>query len=302
VPGGGIGSIDDVRDILNHVEGQIGKGSYRLFTRALEPGARTIETPLVVPMPRHAQLSDDGSRIAMAEGDRVAVYEVATGRMLAATDGISALSIGTMFFAGTGVLRMMGIQVDGRTYTMKLHHFDLAHRKRTTVEKPMGVSLHPTRYSFTRDGSRIFSEQDGVVLDARSGEPLLTIPVDPQRRLDAAMLGDGTFVLTRGAALVHLDASGQEIGAIALNANEAIVIGEIGTSKVLVSVKEGTMIVDLAAKKVTMPAVDVRGPVIARYQGVLPRFAEDAPFVGLDLARKLVLWDAKTGAKRPVPL
>jgi hypothetical protein len=50
--------------------------------------------------------------------------------------------------------------------------------------------------------------------------------------------------------------------------------------------------------------VEVTGvstPIIGRSRAFLPRYTEDATFVGFDRERRYLLWDAKTGAKRPFP-
>ena len=130
---------------------------------------------------------------------------------------------------------------------------------------------------------------------------MLSLPGDPGQRQHAVMLRDGSLIVTGASKLVHMDAGGHVRGEVPLGAGEAFVIGEIGTSKLLVGMDERTMIVDLAAGKVAVSVSGVGGPVLGHFQGSLPRFAEDATFVGLDRSRKLLLWDAKTGAKRPMP-
>jgi hypothetical protein len=114
------------------------------------------------------------------------------------------------------------------------------------------------------------------------------------------MLRDGSLIVTGDSKLVHMDAGARVLGEVPIARGQTYVIGEIGTSKLLVGSDEGTMIVDLAAKKVTV-SVPVGGPALGRFQASLPRFAENATFAGFDRSRKLVLWDAKTGAIRPMP-
>jgi ABC-type transport system involved in multi-copper enzyme maturation permease subunit len=79
----------DTRELLQRATEQEGKGAFRLHTRRLESGATSIATPVVVPMPRVMQLSADGSRVTMMSDTRTEVYEVASGRLLPATDGES---------------------------------------------------------------------------------------------------------------------------------------------------------------------------------------------------------------------
>ena len=62
-----------------------------MHTRSLVPGAKSQETPLVVPLPRVMELSHDGSRIAVATGDRIEVYEVATARLLGVAPNVGSM-------------------------------------------------------------------------------------------------------------------------------------------------------------------------------------------------------------------
>ena len=70
----------DARDMLMTAHATYGTGSFRLYTRRLEPDAKAIATPIVVPMPRRIQLSNDGSRVTLDATE----YDVATGRAVGA--------------------------------------------------------------------------------------------------------------------------------------------------------------------------------------------------------------------------
>jgi hypothetical protein len=62
------------------------------------------------------------------------------------------------------------------------------------------------------------------------------------------------------------------------------------------------IIVDLSARKVAVVIPGLRSALAWWSDPVLPRFTEDAAIAGMDGERKLVLIDARTGAKRPFPL
>jgi ABC-type transport system involved in multi-copper enzyme maturation permease subunit len=298
-PVGPIGA--DARDILQRAEVQRGTGAFRLLTRRLEPGAKTIETPLIVPMPRRAQLSDDGSRIAMTNHRKVDVYEVATGRLLAAVPGVEAIAIRELIFAGPNALRIVEENFRSGQSVLKIHQFDLVQRKLTTIERAMAAHSHFARVYFTGDGARMFLAQDGSVLDARTGEVLVSVSGDKKQRQSDAMLRDGSLIVIRDSKLVHLDAGGRMLEEVPIGVPEAFVLGEVGTSKLLIGSRNGIQIVDLAARKLAVTVSGISGPALARSHGIVPQFAENATFVGFDQSRKIMLWDAKTGVKRPMP-
>jgi hypothetical protein len=100
-------SVKTARDVFESVHRMYGTGNFRLHTRKLVPGAKSEETPLVVPLPRSMQLSHDGSRIALAIANRVEVYEVATARLLAAAPNVEGMFV-SMSFATPDLLRIDG--------------------------------------------------------------------------------------------------------------------------------------------------------------------------------------------------
>jgi ABC-type transport system involved in multi-copper enzyme maturation permease subunit len=299
-PTGPIGA--DARDILERAHAQKGTGAFRLMVRRLDPGAKTVETPLIVPMPGQAQLSDDGSRIAMMNGKQVDVYEVASGRLIAAVQGFEEIATHELFFAGPDVLRIIEDDYRSTPVALKIHQFDLVQRKLTTVKTPIWRNLYSSRLSSSGDGARLFIVAEGLVLDTRTGEQLLSLPGTPEQRRDDAMLRDGSFAVIRDSKLVHLDAAGHMLGEVPIGIPEAYVIGEVGPTKLLMGTRGGVMIVDLAARKVAVSVDGISGPAQMRMHGALPRYAENATFVGFDRqSHNFVLWDARTGVKRPMP-
>ena len=56
-----------------------------------------------------------------------------------------------------------------------------------------------------------------------------------------------------------------------------------------------------AARKVGAIGSGLRGAFSWWGDPIIPQFTEDATLVAMDANRKLLLWDPRTGAKRPFP-
>jgi hypothetical protein len=280
-------------------------GIARVHTRRFGAAEEKTATPLVLPMARDTQLSDDGSRIAVANGDKLEVYEVRTGRLLGAASGVNANEVRTLFFAGPNVVRVLQVPHNTTNAGMRLREFDLTTRKLTTSEeRPV-----PRNYLtlVTRDGSRLYLRSSAEILDAKTGNVLVTLPVKPERPVFGSMLEDGTSIVTRDGKLHYFDANGVALAEIAIPMKEAIVVGQIGASKVLLSIggqeaQWQVAIVDLAAKKVDVSVPKVRASVSWWGDPIVAKFTEDASIVAMDTKGKPLLIDVKTGAKRPIPM
>jgi hypothetical protein len=84
------------------------------------------------------------------------------------------------------------------------------------------------------------------------------------------------------------------------------IIGEVGQSRLLrLTPDRGRLqIVDRTSGKIEVEVSGVSTPIIGRNRPMV-RYSENATFIGLgriDGERRLVLWDARTGAKRPLPM
>jgi ABC-type transport system involved in multi-copper enzyme maturation permease subunit len=279
-------------------------GTMRVHMRRLEPGAKQIATQLVMRSPRTAQLSDDGSRLAITTHGKIEVYEVSTGRLLGAATGIGSTSRQTLFFAGPDVVRLLEISF-GAAPTMQIREFDVRRRKLTTTSaRPAPRS---TMVQVNRDGSRLFLRQEAVVLDTKTGNVLATLPVKSARPFFSAMLDDGSTVVTRDSKLHYFDPTGALVAEIPIPVQHAGVVGLVGQSKVLLTSgadnsKDWRMlIVDLSTRKVQVAIPGLRSALAWWSDPVLPQFTEDAAIAAMDGERKLVLIDARTGARRPFP-
>jgi ABC-type transport system involved in multi-copper enzyme maturation permease subunit len=282
------------------------KGTFRLHMQALEEGARPRATSLTFKDPLRIQLSEDGSRLAVVNLDQLEIYELPSGRLLGAANGLR----GTVFFAGPNVVRVLQSPYTNQSMR-RIQEFDLVQRKVTTTAEWPAVrrSEKPGVYFFinvTPDGSRIYLGEEGKVRDARTGAVLAALPIQPEVDRPTTMLRDGSTILIRGARLLHYDPKGALLHEVPLPAAGMDVRGQVGASKLLLSStarQDGPLavsLIDLATGKI--------GAVLPGYvsgtgcdNGIIPQYNEDATLVAMDAARKLVLWDLKTGAKRPLP-
>jgi ABC-type transport system involved in multi-copper enzyme maturation permease subunit len=277
-------------------------GMFRLHTRRLEPNAKLVATPLIGTMPRAAALSEDGSRIALVRWKQLAVYEVATGRLLGAANGIDGGDVLTMMFGTPDIVRV----VDRTAKVMHVREFDLAHRKlTTTIERTLPSGYIGLR--MTADGSRLYLRHDRAIVDTHSGATVAVLPLAPEKPYFSTMLRDGSSIVTRDSKLYHFDPSGKLVGEVPIPVRQAGVVGQLGTSKVLLAVTRNDtkdwrmLVVDLASHTLERTINNVAGPMPTWAEPVLRQFPEDATFVGMDTSRHLLLWDPRTGAKRAFP-
>jgi hypothetical protein len=281
-----------------------GRGAFRFYTRRLAEGAQTRALPLVMPMPRSAQLSADGSRIAVTRSNRLEVYELESGRLLGAAPGIRDGDVAAMFFAGPNVVRVVEI-THGKDQAAVVREFDMSTRTLSTSATAVPTS-GPRIVHFTADGSRVHLRGDGITLDAHTGAVLFTQPVKPFRAPYGAMLRDGSTIVARDSKLHHFDANGTLAEEIAIPVKNAFVVGQLGSSAVVLSTGGNstadwrTFVVDLAAKKVETVTPGVRG-TLTWTEPIVPQFTEDANIVVMDAGHKLVLWNPRSGEKRPFP-
>ncbi len=286
------------------------KGLFRVFTRSLEPASKQRATSITITNPWQSLLSDDGSRIAFIAGNQLEVYELASDRQLGAATGIhNGSRWSKLFFAGPNVVRIVQ-SYRAPTERFRILELDLTRKKlSTTADWPAHRSSLPNSYfsvNVTRDGSRLFIREEGTIHDARTGALLRTLPMPPGKPFFSSMLADGSTIITRDSKLYQFNADGGLVREIPIPAPQAGLVGQVGTSKVLLS-RRGMeraewrlLLVDLGTGK-----VDAQLPgylsALGWNDSTVPQFTEDATVVAMDGERKLVLWDVKTGAKRPFP-
>jgi len=286
------------------------QGTFRLHIQALEAGARQHATILTLEDPLRTQLSDDGSRLAVVTMKQLEIYEIPSGRLLGAATGITdGAEWSKLFFAGPNVVRFaQSYRTDKQM--RRIRELDLTRRKVTTIaEWPARHSDGRNTYfsiDVTGDGSRIHFREEGTIRDSRTGAILVTFPLPPEKVFSTTMLRDGSVIITGRAKLSHFDANGTLIREVPLPVPGMCVTGQVGASKILLSSaggrqsKRNLLLVDLATGKVGA-ALPGYVSTMGWDDPMLPQFTEDATIVAMDEDRRLVLWDLKTGAKRPMP-
>jgi hypothetical protein len=285
------------------------RGTLRVYSRALEPGSKPGATSFTIGNPRHVLLSHDGSRFAVITGNKLEVYDVETTRLLGAATGISDARWSKLFFAGPDVVRILQGYRAG-TQRFRIQEFDVTRKKLSTIaDWPADRARAVNSYynvNITGDGSRIFIREEGAIRDARTGAVLMTLPIQPKSPFFSSMLPDGSVIVTRDAKLYQIDANGMLVRETPIPVAQAGVAGQVGVSKILLS-RGGAerkewrlMLVDLTTGK-----VDAQLPghltALGWSASTMPQFTEDATIVAMDGKRELVLWDLKSGAKRPFP-
>jgi hypothetical protein len=282
-----------------------GRGVFRFYTRRIENGAKQVATPLTMPMPRSAQLSHDGSRVAVTRSKQLEVYELATGRQLGVAPGIEDGDVLAMYFAGADAVRVAELS-RGPQPKLIIRTFDLRGRKLTSTPPLPAKNLRLVQ--FNRDGSRLFVRGEGMVLDAQTGAVLARQLVTPVSRVYGAMLRDGSTVVSRNGKLFHYDVNGTPAADIAIPVQHASVMAQLGESKIVLSsggkdpAAWRTFVVDLAARKVESVTPGIRTAYSWWNEPLLPQFTEDATLVAMETGRKLVLWNPRTGEKQPFPM
>lgn len=280
-----------------------GRGSFRFYTRRFESGAQQVASRLTMPMPRNAQLSHDGARVAVIRSKRLEVYELASGRLLGAAPGIEDGNVMALFFAAPDVVRV--VELSRRSPELVIRTFDMRARKLTSTPPRPVKGLRNVQFS--RDGSRVFVRSEGMVLDAQTGAVLATQPVVPVSRVYGAMLRDGSTVVSRDGKLYHYDPNGTQRAEIAIPVPHAGVMAQLGESKVVLSsggndpAKWKVFVVDLAARKVASVTPGIRNAYSWWNDPLLPQFTEDAMLMAMADERRIVLWDPRTGEKKPMP-
>lgn len=286
------------------------KFSFRLQTRRLEAGAERRPTPIVVPGTRFGYLlSEDGTRVAVMTARQLEVYEVESGRLLGSATGVSDGSMWTrMFFAGSDRVRVLQLYRGATGAMLRIREFDLTHRKlTTTAEWPWKSITSHVSINVTSDGSRIFVREEGAVHDAHTGAVLFSLPGAAAKGFFSAMLANGAIVAARDGKLSHFDQNGALVAEIPIPVPQARVAAQVGASKVLLSFGGNArgqwrlMVVDLETRKVAAELPGYLSTLSWWDNPVLTHLTEDTTVVARNAKHGFVLWDVRTGAKRPFP-
>lgn len=243
-------------------------------------------------------LSDDGTRAAVDTGDTLTVYDLATGRVLMSAAGFDPGLSASFWFATNDLVRVIEVP------PLRVTELDLRSRTRKSSE-PRAMSAPRGAYStsVSADGTRLFVGGPNVIADARTGEPLATIPGN---YVFARMLGDGSVagISSRtGIPHVHLYApDGRLRHDLALPpARNVWISGEIEGGKLILATIGAMYVVDLGRGAIERKLDRITGP--------FPRHSADPRLVRYAATQELaarrdatfVVW-SPNAATAPRPL
>ncbi|MBV8519508.1 MAG: hypothetical protein JO197_19110 [Acidobacteria bacterium] len=277
--------------------------------------ARPLATGIRVDGVPHFTLSDDGTRVAIADARTLAVHDLAAARLVASVP-VSTFTTTSLFFATPDVVRLVGVDVGG-TAGLRVSELDLRTRElRTTGElhAPVAPGIRASS-----DGSRLLVNTPLRVLDGRTA----AVVADPRitaAQYSRAMLADGSFVVVTGAAknarLSTFDANGAPgVEVVLPGVVRAGVSAELPAHRlVLTSYTPGqfaatgkgtrVFVVDLQRGVIEHVIDGVRCPIGSEWNGADPRariVPAGMPLPAVDEAGKLILVDPATGARRAFP-
>lgn len=277
------------------------RGGVRIMTRALEPDAKARDTGITAHLSDKFAISDDGSRLAVLDYERIRVYDLASGKLLMAAAGIPRGEAQSMFFAGPSRLRVTTHRRgagQAELYEVNVDGKKLA--KTGAMQVPVGFTN--SSVSANASGSLFYLNRQAAVIDPNSGNVIAKLPFQPESNRASVMLGDGRIVwVTRGMLRLY-DSTGAPLREIPLPLARGLVIGEIGKRKVMIMGRETEpnapeirgrriLVVDLENGTVEKTVKDMFGP--SMWWGGdprLPAFAEGATFAAMDAEKKLAYW------------
>lgn len=282
-----------------------------IFARRLDtPGAKAIATKVRGPFGSDFVLSDDGSRLAIYLGRTVAVHDVATGRLLASA-ALDNRFRTRMFFASRDVVRIYGYQSDQKVTRLRISELDVARKslaKTAELETPVIGYL-----SVSADGSRMLLQRTNLVLDARTGATVLTLP-EPAGVFASGLLRDGRLVVvkTEGAKahVRYYGRGGEPLGDVVLPTKLGRLSGELSDGKVLVvgldqldgnpTGERRTMFV-VDGKSIVRAVPNIKGPTPGwTFDPRLEQFDASGDLTAVDAKGELILWNPRTGeTKKP---
>ncbi len=264
------------------------------------------------------ELSADGSRVATINGTLLAVYDLATGRLLGSAAGFDGRSRHQMFFVSPDVIRVVEHRPAVHVATpLRIFEYDLRSRSlRKTGERMVAASRVAISVS-RRDGSTMFVRNGGLILDGRTAETIGTIPSEGVT--SSAVLHDGTIAVVaqsgQGRQIRTYDPTGGLRVTVALpGASRAYLAGETDNGRLLVvgrggsdrpghapSGEQAMFVVDLANGSVESKVDGVRGPMPQWSPDPrLERYASGQDFAAVDRDGKLVAWSLARPEPRPL--
>lgn len=284
-----------------------------LYTRDLtRPDAKPVPTGIHA---RFAEfvLSEDGSRVAIAEDENLSVHDLKTGRLLASARIFERNATTQFFFVSPNVVRT--IQTPRTSVKSKkspvLMEFDVRQRRvtKTGVVEPVETAIAVA----TPDGSKLLFRKEGLLVDGRTGATLGRFGPSGGGLM---ILRDGTVLTTSGfgtpgRVTIHRPAAAP-VDIPLPGMTYAYVRGEIAPGKVVVqagsswvsgnnAVQARVFIIDTATAVVERVDDKTRAPLMA-WPSADPRplpIDTGRPLAAFNEAGKLVMWNPLTGEKTP---
>ena len=254
---------------------------------SLELYANGRGTGIPLGLGSHFVLSDDGTRAAVSDRNTITVYDVATGRTLMSAAGFHPRSTSGFWFVTNDLLRVIEVP------PLRITQLDVRTRTKTS-SAPRAMSSPRGSYttSVSGDGTRLFIGGPNVVVDARTGEPLATIP---GTYVYARMLNDGSVAgISYAAGAPHLQLyapDGRRLHDLALAPSRNVWIsGEIEGGKLILATIGAMYVVDVRRGAIERKLDGITGPFPRN--SVDPRLIRYA--AGQELAgrqnRQFIVW------------
>lgn len=242
---------------------------------------------LALPPMSGVQFSQDGKIAAWLENEALLPRVITPGP--SARDYLEAAN----GMRGNGAFRL---------YTRRLEAG--AKRLATPVVVPF-----PELVQLSHDGSRValLMHRRVDVYEVATGQLVASVPPDRVVEGLAFVTSNMLRIFDVGFQVRELDLATKRVAAKAVEIQaraEDVVIGEVGESRLLLRTRDGRLrITDRATGRVEVEVTGVRPPLAGRVKPITnpQRYAENATFIGIDRERRFLLWDARTGAKRPFP-
>ena len=187
--------------------GALGPAALTLHTRRLDVDDARDEDRGIRATGRGLALSDDGSRAAVVDGGRIAIHDLATGKLLGAAPMPAWNARNAMFFVTPDVVRIVQAGASEGD-PVRIHELDLSTRSfRQTGQSVAGLGI---LRSASGDGSLLFNGQRHVV-DGRTVATVAMLPEWSAEGQRGRMLHDGSVVRTgRIGGAAHLQIFGRD--------------------------------------------------------------------------------------------
>ncbi len=198
---------------------------FAVFRQDLDGRATPVHTRIWFDEAVEIAVSEDGSRLAALQDERILVHDLTTGRLIAASPRLGDQTLrGHLRFLGSRRVRLYGSRQKGPDasweFQLQVMDFNLDTGR---IEPLAGLARgDELLWSVSPDGERMMTRAAGStfptqrlrLVDARTGEKLADLPV---RMLsgDGAFLSDGRIAaaaVSRGRVDLHiLDAAGRPL-------------------------------------------------------------------------------------------